>query len=172
MENVDPGAPRTRQTAATDVLIFSKCLWLAFGASEVLLVRRFPLFSTSEIIEAKMAPRRPKDGSKTRQDAFETAPRRPQNAPRQPQDAPRRDHDGPRCPKTRPRCSQDAPKTPSGRKLRQVCASEAEEHKNIEKAMEKTCFFTASAQVDIILGGFLEASWNDLGRPLGYQDSA
>ncbi len=108
VENVDPGAPRTRQTAATDVLIFSKCLWLAFGASEVLLVRRAPLFSTSEIIEAKMAPRRPKDGSKTRQDAFETAPGRPQNAPRQPQDAPRRDHDGPRWP-------QDAPKTPPRR---------------------------------------------------------
>ena len=31
---------------------------------------------------------------------------------------------------------------------------------------------TPSAQVDIILGSFLEASWNDLGRLLGYQDSA
>ena len=32
MENVERGAPRTRQTAATDVLIFSKLLWLEFGA--------------------------------------------------------------------------------------------------------------------------------------------
>ena len=31
MENVDPGPPRTRQTAATDVSIFSKLLWLEFG---------------------------------------------------------------------------------------------------------------------------------------------
>ena len=119
MENVDPGAPRTRQTAARDVLICSKCLWLAFGASEVPLVRRFPLFSTSEIIEAKMAPRRPKDGSKTRQDAFETLPKPSktrQDDPKTPQDATMTVQDGP---KTRPRCDQDAPKTPSRRKLRQ-----------------------------------------------------
>ena len=32
MENVERGAPRTRQTAATDVLIFSKLLWFEFGA--------------------------------------------------------------------------------------------------------------------------------------------
>ena len=114
MENVDPGAPRTRQTAATDVLIFSKCLWLAFGASEVLLVRRFPLFSTSEIIEAKMAPRRPKDGSKTRQDAFETLPKPsktrqddPKTHVRRRQDVPKSLQDAPGRPKAR----QDTPKT-------------------------------------------------------------
>ena len=39
VENAEPIAPRTRQTAATDVLNFSKCLWLAFGASEVHFVR-------------------------------------------------------------------------------------------------------------------------------------
>ena len=32
MENVERGAPRTRQTAATDVFMFSKLLWLEFGA--------------------------------------------------------------------------------------------------------------------------------------------
>ena len=42
LENVDPGAPRTRQTAATDVSIFSELLWLEFGVSEALLARRFP----------------------------------------------------------------------------------------------------------------------------------
>ena len=44
VENVEPVTPRTRQTAATDVLIFSKCLWLALGASEASLARRFPRF--------------------------------------------------------------------------------------------------------------------------------
>ena len=128
VENVDPGAPRTRQTAATDVLICSKCLWLAFGASEVLLVRRFPLFSTFEIIEAKMAPRRPKDGSKTRQDAFETLPkpsktrqddpkthvRRRQDVPKSLQDAPGRPkarQDTPRRSYDRPKSLQDAPRS-------------------------------------------------------------
>ena len=44
VENVERGARRTRQTAATDVFIFSKLLWLEFGASEALLARRFPRF--------------------------------------------------------------------------------------------------------------------------------
>ena len=41
VENVERGARRTRQTAATDVLILSKLLWLEFGASEAVLARRF-----------------------------------------------------------------------------------------------------------------------------------
>ena len=47
VENAERIAPPTRQTAATDVSFFSKCLWLQFGASEVRSVRRFPLFLLS-----------------------------------------------------------------------------------------------------------------------------
>ena len=96
VENVDPGAPRTRQTAATGVLFFSKCPWLASGASEVLLGRRFPQFSTFEIMEAEMAPRRPKDCSKTRQDALETLPKPSktrQDATKRPEEASKTSHD-------------------------------------------------------------------------------
>ena len=47
LENAERIAPPTRQTAATDVSFFSKCLRLQFGASEVRSVRRFPLFVLS-----------------------------------------------------------------------------------------------------------------------------